>query len=299
MTAVWAGVLAAAATAALLGLPRAAALRVQGVLQGEPRVRGGPSGAGVAVPSTGPDVLGRRRPALAGVALVVTAVALLLTLLLTVVSTASQLLVPLLLAPAAAGAGARVRRARRLAAARREERSRAVEACAALAGELRAGRPPAGALEAAAELGAGPFAAALRAAAGAVRLGGDAASALRPPADSAVPEVLRALAACWTVCAGSGSGLAAAVERLEEGLRAEQAQRRAVEAELAGPRATAGLLAVLPAGGLLLAAGLGADPLSVLLTTPVGLVCLAVGLGLDVLGLWWTGRLVAAAGGRP
>jgi tight adherence protein B len=113
-----------------------------------------------------------------------------------------------------------------------------------------------------------------------------------------VPEVLRALAACWTVCAGSGSGLAAAVERLEEGLRAEQSQRRAVDAELAGPRATAGLLAVLPAGGLLLAAGLGADPLSVLLTTPVGLLCLTAGLALDAVGLWWTGRLVAAAGGR-
>jgi tight adherence protein B len=193
---------------------------------------------------------------------------------------------------------ARLRTARALAAARREERSRAVEACSVLAGELRAGRTAADALDAAAELAAGPFATALRAASGAVRLGGDAAPALRPPPDSAVPEVLRALAACWTVCAGSGSGLAAAVDRLEDGLRAEQAQRRAVDAELAGPRATAGLLAVLPAGGLLLAAGLGADPLSVLLTTPVGLLCLTVGLGLDALGLWWTGRLVAAAGGR-
>ncbi len=320
MTALWAGALAAAATAALLGLPRAAAVRVRVVLPSGPRVRAGPSGAGVAVSRPGPDVRDRRRrrPPLAGLAavpravgvvvllvVVLLVVVLLVVVLLVVVllvvpgAAASSLLVPLVLVAAASVAGTRLRRARRLAAARREERGRAVEACAALAGELRAGRPPADALTAAAELGAGPFAAALRAAAGAVRLGGDAASALRPPADSAVPEVLRSLAACWTVCAGSGSGLAAAVERLEEGLRAEQAQRRAVEAELAGPRATAGLLAVLPAGGLLLAAGLGADPLSVLLTTPVGLVCLAVGLGLDVLGLWWTGRLVAAAGGRP
>ncbi len=210
-----------------------------------------------------------------------------------------SLLVPVLLAGAGAAALVRVRRVRALAAARRDERARAVEACAALAGELRAGRAPGDALAAASSLATGPSAAALQSAAGAVRLGGDPAPALRATSGSAVPEVLRALAACWTVCAGSGAGLAAAVERLEHGLRAEQAQRRAVDAELAGPRATAGLLAVLPAGGLLLAAGLGADPLRVLLTTPVGLLCLTVGLALDALGLWWTGRLVARAGGGP
>jgi tight adherence protein B len=99
------------------------------------------------------------------------------------------------------------------------------------------------------------------------------------------------------VCSTSGSGLAAAVERLEEGLRAEQAQRRAVDAELAGPRATAGLLAVLPAAGLLLAAGLGADPLHVLLTTPLGTVCLVLGLGSRRRGVLWTSRLVSRAGG--
>ena len=80
-------------------------------------------------------------------------------------------------------------------------------------------------------------------------------------------------------------------------LRAEQAQRRAVQAELAGPRATAGMLAILPLAGLVLAAGLGADPLHVLLETPVGWVCLVAGLGLDGLGLLWTGRLVTRAGG--
>jgi tight adherence protein B len=115
--------------------------------------------------------------------------------------------------------------------------------------------------------------------------------------DSGVAPLLRSLSACWTVCATSGSGLAAAVERLAEGLRAEQAQRRAVDAELAGPRATAGLLAVLPGAGLLMAAGLGADPLHVLLETPLGLVCLVLGLGLDGLGVLWTSRLVARAAG--
>jgi tight adherence protein B len=232
---------------------------------------------------------GRAVAAVAGAVLVVLAVAV----------AGAALVVPLLLATTGTAVLLRLRRSRAVAAARSQEQAQAVEACAALAGELRAGRGPADALAAAAELATGPFADSLRTAAGSLRLGGDPTSALRASSDSAVPEVLRSLAACWTVCAGSGAGLATAVERLEEGLRAGQAQRRAVDAELAGPRATAGLLAVLPAGGLLLAAGLGADPLSVLLTTPVGLLCLTVGLALDGLGLWWTGRLVAAAGGRP
>jgi tight adherence protein B len=294
--AVLAAALAAAATACLLGLPSDAALRVRRAVRATAGPRLVPTVAGTAAEPRGIRTGRRAASRLRRRTWAVPAVAALLVVL---VSDGARVVVPLALAAAGAVVLARLRRTRTLSAARRDERSRAVEACSGLAAELRAGRAPADALDAAAELASGPFRAALRAAAGAVRLGGDPAAALRPPPACAVPEVLRALAACWTVCAGSGGGLAAAVERLEEGLRAEQAQRRAVDAELAGPRATAGLLALLPAGGLLLAAGLGADPVSVLLTTPLGLLCLTVGLGLDGLGLWWTGRLVAAAGGRP
>lgn len=188
----------------------------------------------------------------------------------------------------------RLGRRQRLAA----ERERAVEACSVLASELRAGRPPAAALQAAADVAAGAVATSLRAAAGSAELGGDVAAALAAPSageDCAVPELLTGLAACWTVCAGTGSGLAAAVERLGEGQRAAADQRRAVEVELAGPRATARLLALLPVVGLLLAAGLGADPLGFLFGNAAGRGCLLVGLGLEVLGLRWTGRLAAGA----
>lgn len=173
------------------------------------------------------------------------------------------------------------------------ERAGALHACGVLAGELAAGRAPAEALGAAAEVASGPVRDALRSGASAARLGGDVPAALVAHAErSAAPGALRSLAACWTVCAQSGGGLSAAALRLEEGLRAEAAQRRRVDAELAGPRATAALLAVLPGGGLLLAAGVGADPLHVLLETRFGLVCLVLGLGLDGLGLLWTDRLV-------
>lgn len=182
--------------------------------------------------------------------------------------------------------------------ARESERAGASEALAVLAGELTAGRTPATALEAAASVAVGPFGRALAAAARSGRFGADAGECLlRGAEQSAVPEVLRGLAACWQVCSSTGSSLAAAVERLSEGLRAEHAQRLTVEAELAGPRATAGLLAVLPLAGILLASGLGARPLHVLFETPIGVGCLVAGVGLDLLGVWWTGRLVAAAGG--
>ncbi len=282
---VLAAVLAAAAVGCLLGLPGPGRLRldaVRVVQAGQQSSFGQPPGR----PSFGQP--GFWVPA----SLTATAAALL-------VGPVVALLVSL-------GAVALRRQAgvRRRNSARRTERRRAVEACATLASELRAGRSPAAALSVAAELAAGPSRDALQAAAAAARLGGDVAGALLitdaawSGPTTAVPEVLRALAACWTVCAASGSGLAAAVDRLEEGLRADQDARHAVEAELAGPRATAGLLAVLPLVGLLLATGLGADPAHVLLRTPLGLGCLAGGLILDGLGLWWTGRLVVRAGGN-
>lgn len=184
---------------------------------------------------------------------------------------------------------------RRSVATARDERLRAVEACLAVAAELRAGRAPAEALHAAAELAVGPSRVALERAARAAELGGDVPDALTSVAGSAVPELLRSLGACWRVCATAGSGLAVAVERLADGLAADAARRRAVAAELAGPRATAGLLALLPLAGVLLASGLGADPWQVLFHTPLGATCLLLGVGLDLLGLWWTGRLVDRA----
>jgi tight adherence protein B len=194
--------------------------------------------------------------------------------------------------------GLRSWRHRGIAGQRATERSGAAEALAVLSTELRAGRTPAIALAAAADVAVGPLARCLRAAAGSDAVGADPVQCLlRDVEDSAVPEVLRGLAACCQVCASTGSSLAAAVERLAESVRSGDVQRLAVETELAGPRATAGMLAVLPVAGIALAAGLGAHPLTVLLHTTAGMGCLAGGVALDALGLWWTGRIVSAAGG--
>ncbi len=217
------------------------------------------------------------------------------------------------LAAATVLAARHLRRRRGQMTARSTERARAVEALSALAVELRAGRPSEQALAAAAEVATGPFRRVLRAGRSAASVGIDVPYAMLAGLDgagpaggsgragdvaeqTAVPEAVRGLAACWQVCSGTGSSLAPAVERLADGLRDRQTQQQAVAAELAGPQATAAVLAVLPLGGVALAASLGADPLYVLLRTPLGLLCLVLGLLLDGLGLWWTARLVARAG---
>ncbi|WP_165865550.1 type II secretion system F family protein [Vallicoccus soli] len=123
------------------------------------------------------------------------------------------------------------------------------------------------------------------------RLGGDAGAALRAAGAAAGGAPLRRLAVCWDATAATGAGLAAALDRTAEGLAADDAVRREVQAQLAGPRATAGLLTVLPAVGLALGAGLGGDPVGALLGTGWGRACLAGGVLLVVLGRWWTARL--------
>jgi tight adherence protein B len=203
--------------------------------------------------------------------------------------------------PAGAASGmvtaAAVQAGRRRAVARADaaERAGAVEAIAVLTAELRAGRGPDHALAAASAVSEGPFSAAVAGASRALRAGADPAQVLRAASGSAAADALRGLAACLQVCQGSGGSLARATDTVAAGLRADQEQRLAVEAELAGPRATALMLAGLPLAGTLLAAGLGARPLHVLLHTVVGGCCLVLGVLLDLAGLWWTERLVARA----
>lgn len=151
------------------------------------------------------------------------------------------------------------------AAARKRGRQDAelVEWVSALAADLRAGRHPA-------EL-----------------MGHHDASRLPPPA----------VAAVWTVSERSGAPAAAVLDRVEQDLRSGVRHRQEVSAQLAGARSTAVLLAVLPLLGIGLGMAMGARPLHVLLGTGQGQVALLVGTGLDALGLLWTARIVAAAGG--
>ncbi|WP_030838038.1 type II secretion system F family protein [Streptomyces hygroscopicus] len=188
--------------------------------------------------------------------------------------------------------------------ARRRERDRVrraagvIELCAAVAGELRAGRHPGEALLA---VDPGQLRERWGLVTAAARFGGDVPDALRRAARLPGAEGLAGVAACWQVAVDEGAGLAAGLDRVAAALRAERDQRESLDAKLAGARATAVALAVLPVVGLVLGGLLGADPLRELLHTPAGLGCLLVGGLLEWAGLVWTGRMVRAARepGRP
>lgn len=165
---------------------------------------------------------------------------------------------------------------------RAARRAQAITALAALAAELRAGQPPQVALE---RVDTGLWPRALTA----VRLGGDVAAALR--LDARDIGSLRGLAACWEVADRTGSGLATGVSRLAIVARTAEDVRVQLEAQLAGPRATARMLAVLPLIGILLGSMIGADPLGWLLGTLPGALCLIMGVLLTGLGVLWTNAI--------
>lgn len=185
----------------------------------------------------------------------------------------------------------------RARSAEASQRTAVVELCAALRGELQAGRQPSAAFAEA--VWCRPE---LR----------DLAEAFsRPDPERDEPDLLAAaacqpgreglasLAACWRAAERHGVPLTGAVSGIEDGLRAEQHRRQNLAAELSGVRATVALLGVLPVFGLGLGSALGADPIHTLLARPTGEVCLLLGCLLELIGLRWTDRLVGTIDGRP
>lgn len=176
----------------------------------------------------------------------------------------------------------------RLARVADRRRAAVVEVAETLAGELRAGQPLLAALERCTETWAGfePVAAA-------GRLGADVPAAMRRLARLPGAEGLAEIATAWQVSHSSGAGLSTALGQVTATARARQSTRHVVAAELASARATARLVALLPVGVLLMAAGVGGRPWQFLLASPAGLACLAAGAALAFTGLWWIDRIAA------
>lgn len=141
--------------------------------------------------------------------------------------------------------------------------------------------------------GAGPLAAAV-----------EAVSPLEVPellvaASASEPDATRRgwrlLAVSWAVATEMGAPLAGVLERSAETLRALADADRQVDLALAGPLATARIVALLPLAGIGLALLIGADPIGVVLGTVPGAVSAALGTAALAVGIRWTRRLAAAA----
>jgi tight adherence protein B len=197
-----------------------------------------------------------------------------------------------------ARAAVRLRRVARPGRAGRDAdawRKTCLELCQALMAELTAGRSAEDALCRAVAAVEPPDPAVVRPVAAAARDGGDVPAALAEAARAPGAEGLRRLAACWRVSTAVGGSLTVLVEGVITALREAEAHRRDLTAQLAGPRATVRLLALLPALGILMAVGLGMNPLGFLFGGPAGLGCLVAGAALDVVGVVWIRRMVADA----
>ena len=169
-----------------------------------------------------------------------------------------------------------------------------VEVVFALAAELRAGRSPGRALALVSSSSAllrAPLAEAAAAVDAGARPGEELARVATVPGCGG----LEAVAAAWTVTESAGGAVADVVDRLGEVLETERQAKDALDAALAGPRATMLLLAALPVFGLTLGESLGAHPVGLLVHRPLGWALLVVGGILDGLGLLWTRLLVRRA----
>jgi tight adherence protein B len=103
------------------------------------------------------------------------------------------------------------------------------------------------------------------------------------------------LEAIWQLSMASGGAMSSAIESLGEAFRATSRHEREIELAFAGPKATAKLVAWLPAAGLLLAQLFGFDPLNAIFSNPVAFGCLILGALLLIGGHRWSKSIIQKA----
>ncbi|MDQ6658524.1 MAG: secretion protein F [Actinomycetota bacterium] len=160
-----------------------------------------------------------------------------------------------------------------------------------LARELRSGAAPVAAATSAASAVGGAAGELLTDLAAAARLGVDRAMPVRAGPTGQVAERLRA---GLRLSVQHGVPWAALIEAFAVDVadRVQAASDRG--AQVAGPRFSGYVLAALPVFGLLLGAGMGANPLRVLLGPAPGGLLLPVGAALTCAGLLWSARIVGS-----
>jgi tight adherence protein B len=103
------------------------------------------------------------------------------------------------------------------------------------------------------------------------------------------------LDAAYRLSEGLGVPLADLLDQVDADLRAGQALRGGVAAQLSSAQATAVVLLALPAAGLWVGAALGTHPVRQLLHTPLGAACAVSAVALQCGGFLWTSGMVHAA----
>ncbi|WP_406813802.1 type II secretion system F family protein [Mycobacterium sp. M23085] len=190
-----------------------------------------------------------------------------------------------------ATASLRYRRRRRIRRAAAEGHALG-SALEVLVGELRAGSHPVHAFGVAADDAEGAVAVSLRSVAARARLGADVAVGLAAAArGSALPVHWERLALCWRLASDNGLGIATLMRAAQRDIAERQRFSDRVAASMAGPRATAVILAALPALGVLLGQLIGARPLGFLLGGHGGGWLLLIGSTLACVGLLWSDRI--------
>jgi tight adherence protein B len=167
------------------------------------------------------------------------------------------------------------------------------EALRSMVADLRAGAHPATAAESAAADAPPPAATAMRAIAAATRLDGDVHRALATSRSTtpAAAGILSQLARAWLLVQRHGVPLADVLDTVRSDLQTRLRFARQVHARMAGPRASATVLALLPAIGLALGEAMRAHPLHILQATPAGQSLLVIGATLACAGVAWSARL--------
>lgn len=103
------------------------------------------------------------------------------------------------------------------------------------------------------------------------------------------------VAAAWAVAEHAGAALAPALRGAATALRDRAETARDVRTSLAGPRATARLMAWLPLVGVVMAYAIGVDVVGALAGGPLGWGAAGGGVSLMAAGRAWTARLVREA----
>lgn len=172
-----------------------------------------------------------------------------------------------------------------------------VDVLGLLVADLRVGAHPARAAAAAAGVGDGLTHRIFESVAAGARLGARVPLLLHQhaTAEPGIADGLARLASAWELAEKHGMGLAELVDAVRADLDARLRIGGELRAQLAGPRATAAVLAGLPALGVLLGEGVGAAPLRVLADTGVGQVLLVVGTALVCAGTAWSDRIMVSA----